>query len=96
MTDYRERARNYHAAIRTILLTEWDPIGVSHVPEAQDEYDSYVGDVYNLLITHVDRHSLFFHLWQIETEHMGLSGDRQHTEAIVDQLLQLRDEMERS
>ena len=40
MTDYRERARHYHGAIHTILLTEWDPIGVSHAPEAQDEYDS--------------------------------------------------------
>ena len=96
MTDYRERARHYHAAIRRILLTEWDPIGVSHFPEAQDEYDGYVGGVYKLLITHVDRQSLFFHLWQIETDHMGLSGNRQQTEAVVDRLLQLRDEMERS
>jgi hypothetical protein len=96
MTDYRERARLYHAAIRTILLTEWDPIGVSHFPEAQDEYDSYVGGVYKLLITHVDRHSLFFHLWQIETERMGLVGNRHQTEAVVDRLLELRDEMERS
>ena len=96
MTDYREHARNYHAAIRTILLTEWDPIGVSHIPEAQDEYDSYIANIYKLLITHVDRPSLFFHLWQIETEFIGVSGNRQHTEAVVDQLLQLRDEMERS
>ena len=96
MADYRERAKHYHAAIRAILLTEWDPIGVSHIPEAQDEYDSYVAGVYKLLITHVDRHSLFFHLWQIETHYMGLSGNRQHTGGVVDRLLQLREEMERS
>ena len=94
MSDYRDRARQYHAAIRTVLLTEWDPIGVSQVPEAQDEYDSYVGGVYKLLITHANRNELFLHLWQIETEHMGLSGNRQQTEAIVDRLLKLRDEME--
>jgi len=55
VTDYRERAKQYHEAIRAILLKEWDPIGVSHIPEAQDEYDRYVGGVYRLLITHVDR-----------------------------------------
>jgi hypothetical protein len=95
VSDYRERAKQDHAAIRTILLTEWDPIGVSHVPEAHDEYDGYVGGVYKLLITHATRHELFDHLWQIETEHMGLSGNRQETDAIVDRLLKLRDEIER-
>ena len=94
MSEYRLRALQYHAAIRTILLEEWDPIGVSLIPEAQDEYDSYVGGVHRLLITHVDRAALFLHLWQIETEHMGLAGSRQHTEAIVDRLLSLRDAME--
>jgi hypothetical protein len=77
MTDYSECAKVYHAAIREILMNEWDPIGVSHIPEAQDEDDSYVGDVYRLLITHANRHELFFHLWQIETDRMGLSGTRQ-------------------
>jgi hypothetical protein len=96
MSQYLDRARHYHAAIRTVLLTEWDPIGVSQIPGGQDEYDSYVGEVYRLLITHVARHELFVHLWQIETEHMGLSGSRQRTEAVVDGLLRLRDEMERA
>ena len=96
MSDYLDRARHYHAAIRTMLLTEWDQIGISHIPEAQDEYDSYVGGIYRMLIAHVNRAELLTHLWQIETEHMGLSGDRQHTEAVVDRLLRLRDEMERT
>ncbi len=94
MTDYGERAKVYHAAIREILMNEWDPIGVSHIPEAQDEYDSYVGDVYRLLITHANRHELFFHLWQIETRCMRIYGNRQRTEATVDRLIELRDKME--
>ena len=94
MNDYLARAQRYHAAIRTILLNEWDPIGVSQIPEAQDEYDSYVGELHRLLITHADRHVLVAHLWRIETQHMGLSGNRQHTDGIVQRLLQLRDELE--
>ncbi|WP_259673271.1 MULTISPECIES: hypothetical protein [Rhizobium] len=32
-----------------ILLTEWDPIGVSDLPEAQDEYDAYADTVFGTL-----------------------------------------------
>jgi hypothetical protein len=96
MSEYHERARHYQAAIRIVLLAEWDPIGISEIPEAQDEYDSYVGGVYSLLTRrYVDRHEVFAHLWQIETEYMGLNGNRPHTEAVVDRLLRLRDEMEK-
>jgi len=31
--------------IRLILLVDWDPIGVFGIPEAMDEYDSYVKTV---------------------------------------------------
>ena len=50
MSDRLEQARDYHAAIREILLRDWDPIGVADVPEAQDEYDSYISQIYGLLI----------------------------------------------
>jgi hypothetical protein len=39
MTDHLTRARHYHSAIQSILLRDWDPIGVSHHPQAQDEYE---------------------------------------------------------
>ena len=35
--------------IRHILMQEWDPIGVNDVPEAGDEYDGYIGEVYALI-----------------------------------------------
>ena len=30
-------------------MEEWDPIGVSDTPEAADEYDGYIGGIYELL-----------------------------------------------
>jgi hypothetical protein len=96
MSEHLDRARRYHEGIRQILLKEWDPIGVADVPEAQDEYDSYVGKIYGMLIRHEPRPRLVDHLWWIETDYMGLSGNWQHTEAIADQLLRLRDEIEGS
>jgi len=29
--------------LRRILMEEWDPIGVRRIPEAADEYDTYLG-----------------------------------------------------
>ena len=31
--------------LREILMSEWDPIGVADISEAQDEYDTYVGQI---------------------------------------------------
>ncbi len=43
MTSKEQRAREIQETIRDVLVHDWDPVGVGGVPEAQDEYDSYVG-----------------------------------------------------
>lgn len=61
------------AIIRKILLTEWDPIGVSDIP-AQDEYDAYADTVFGMLANQtasVD--AIAQYLFKIANEHMGLS-----------------------
>jgi hypothetical protein len=37
--------RSGAAQLRSILMHDWDPIGVRAVPEAADEYDSYLGPI---------------------------------------------------
>lgn len=94
MSEHLDRARRYHDAIAQVLLREWDPISVADSPQAQDEYDSYVRELYVLLIRHEPKHKLFDYLWWAETKHMGLRGNRRHTEQIADRLLQVRQGME--
>src|SRR2546422_833310 len=50
----------------------WNPIGIRDVPEAQDEYDSYVGGVYRLLADGAAAVEVAKHLARIEGEQMGL------------------------
>lgn len=95
-TDIRDRARLFHEAIRRALLQEWDPIGVGEIAAAQDEYDSYVSTIYKMLISRKARHEVFDYLWWLETEHMGLTGDRQATEKFADRLMQIPDEVEKA
>jgi hypothetical protein len=65
------RAREIQAAIGDILLQHWDPIGVRDVPEAQDEYDSYVGGVYRLLATGASAEVVAQHLCDVERDRIG-------------------------
>ena len=90
MSKYLDRAKKYHNAIRKILMDDWDPIGVKGIPEAIDEYDSYISKIYKLLIHHESEESIFRYLWEVETNYMGLSGNRRITENVTSKLVTLR------
>jgi hypothetical protein len=96
MSNFTQRAQRYHSSIRDILLKEWDPIGINQIPEAQDEYDAYVGEVHRLLSRRASSREIFDYLWWLETQHMALCGDRQRTEKIAERLANLVNEIENS
>ena len=89
MTSRERQGEGSQDAIRRVLLDEWDPIGVRGVPEAQDEYDSYVGGVYRLLATGVSVPELAEHLVCIERDSMGLSARRQACVDVASRLKQI-------
>lgn len=91
MSEAGERARALHQKIRDVLLKEWDPVGVQDIPEAQDEYDGYVPTLYSMLIARKPIHEVFEYLLWLETEHMGLSADKQRTRSIAEKLVGLSD-----
>lgn len=66
------QARESRAVVRQILLDVWDPIGVRDVPEAQDEYDAYVGRVFAMLMEQrASADEISAWLYAVATEHMG-------------------------
>src|SRR5262249_1183051 len=75
MSSFLQRAKSYQAAIREVLMREWDPIGVADAPQAQDEYDQYINQIYGMLIRREPRNKLVDFLWWAETENMGLYGN---------------------
>jgi hypothetical protein len=89
MSEAAERAQYLHQKIKDVLLSEWDPIGVQAIPEAQDEYDGYVPRVYSMLITRKPVKEVFEYLLWVENEHMGLTADRQRTRSIAERLVGL-------
>lgn len=74
------------AAIRRILISEWDPIGCG-VPE--DEYDSYIPRIYLFMQALVNVEVLASHLERLETVSMGLRGDLARSRRVAQMLLDL-------
>jgi hypothetical protein len=81
--------KTLHQAVHYAVLHEWDPIGVANIPEAQDEYDAYVTKICQILRLRNSRGEIAGYLSWLATEQMGLSGNRQETEAFADRLIQL-------
>lgn len=55
-------------------MNEWDPIGVKDIPEAADEYDSYLGDIFGLIERDSTETQISDYLRWVETHRMGLGG----------------------
>jgi hypothetical protein len=68
----KETSREVRSKIRAVLLAEWDPIGINNVPEAADEYDSYIGGLYDLLAQGASEESIRAYLRQIEIAQMEM------------------------
>jgi hypothetical protein len=69
-------SRRIRVAIRHVLMDVWDPIGVKGEPNAQDEYDDYLGGVYELLVSGAPDESIEDHLLRIVTERMKLTAKK--------------------
>ena len=87
MEPHKLKFRKARSEIRRVLLEVWDPIGVRDVPQAQDEYDSYVGGIYRLLAEKAPDEKIVDYLYWVETDQMGLSEhDRAGLRSVVEAL----------
>ena len=73
-------------AVRTILMSEWDPIGCG-VPD--DEYDSYIPMIYRLMQARVRVADLASHLLKLETDTMCLPARPEVDRRVAKRLLEL-------
>jgi hypothetical protein len=79
--------------IDEVLHYVWDPIGVAGVPQARDEYESYVPQVFQLLKGTADGKDVADYLLWLSTEHIGTGPNPSHDAEVVDVLLAWRDHL---
>jgi len=70
---------DFYDLVREAVHKNWDPIGVYCYSEEMGEYDGYIPNLYKLLNDGSSEDEVFNFLWSIETNSMGLSGDKQAT-----------------
>jgi hypothetical protein len=86
MDDIKKHA---HQLIDEILWNDWDPIGVNDVPEARDEYHSYLSKVLDLKMIGADCETIAQYLFQIETSSMGLNGNLENCRRVSQNIISL-------
>jgi hypothetical protein len=83
----KTESRRIRVLIRHVLLEVWDPIGIKDEPNAQDEYDGYIGKLYELLVGHAEDSQFVDYLHWAVHDHMGLdAASRSDMEPTVEAL----------
>ncbi len=83
------RDAEFSGKIHNILLRDWDPIGVRSFSEANDEYDSYINDILVILAKGGGVDEIFNFLVWAETDHMGLTADKEKSYMVALKLANL-------
>jgi hypothetical protein len=70
-----------------VLHYLWDPIGISDVPEARDEYHSYLPHVFSLLKAGVNENDIADYLGGITADRMGMGTNRKRDLEVAEILI---------
>jgi hypothetical protein len=86
----KEESREVKRAIRKVFIEVWDPIRVMNDPEwPRDEYDGYIGRVFELLVTNgSDKEIIEYLLWA--TGRMGIDGSAVSLQTVVNTLREIK------
>ena len=84
-----QEQKDLYEQIDILLWEEWDPIGINDYEEARDEYYNYLPKVYELRIRNASKKEIADYLFEIETDRMGLSGNKDKCLQIAQKLIEL-------
>lgn len=79
-----KKDKELYLRVDEVLHYIWDPIGVSNMPMARDEYDSYVPQVFSLVRDESDADIIARHLLDIVVTRMGLQETMEHALEVAD------------
>lgn len=83
----KEKDKFLYKQVDSILWNDWDPIGVNKIAP-RDEYQSYVPEIFSLLIQNRTDKEIADRLYKIETETIGVLGSREHCLKIAKKLIE--------
>lgn len=75
--------------VKTILLNEWDPIGVKGLPEAADEYDDYAAAICKMIADGKHETDFYDYLFWVESTRICLNVNIAHTKLVAKRIAAL-------
>ena len=79
--------------IDELLMTEWDPCSANGVPEARDEYYSYIPQIFKLAMDGSSPDKIAKHLLFIENEWMGCKGNKKVCLSVANKIVNKKKEL---
>ena len=76
--------------IDEILWEDWDPIGVNDVPEARDEYSSYLPHIFRLALEGADRERIANSLVATIETNIGLTANKEHNLKVAEKIVRAK------
>ncbi len=78
--------------IRSILIKNWDRIGIGDNPNLNDEYDDYIGSIMKILTQKPSEEEIIVFLKKIENTEMGINNfDTKHLYHVAIKLKKIGD-----
>lgn len=81
------KTKIHDARVETILLQNWDPIGIADVEVVLDEYRAYASVIAGMVARGASRAMLVQALVRFERDNLGLSGDVERAERVAERLV---------
>ena len=85
--DVARLEKELYKRIDEIIHYIWDPIGVSGVPQARDEYYSYLAEIQSLVLSGCEKSEIANHLTMIEVDRMGMKSTTERNLEVADMLI---------
>ena len=79
------KQKELYKIIDEILWNDWDPIGINDIAP-RDEYQSYVPEIFSMLILNKTESEIANQLYNIETITIGVIGNKKHCSTIAKKL----------
>jgi len=91
LRNLSERENELYQRVDEVLHYLWDPIGVSDIPEARDEYYSYAPQIFSLLMQSMDVAAITSHLANLATVSIGMEPQTERDMEVAEILIHWRE-----
>jgi hypothetical protein len=87
--ELKKRYKRITNEIRNVLINNWDPVNIKEDGNRGNEYDSYIGGIYDLLMEHAPAKKISTHLSSVEKIYLGFEASPKSLLDVAEELMKI-------